>query len=543
MNRLISAASMAVAAALGVQSASAAETSPKPIERPAVKLTAMSVAQPVNGAQSLSEIEIGYSRYEPAFYTGFAPRIEEAERLHVRLGRGNQVRMTAVLADRTLIDYTRDLAARRDAYRDAVASGVVELTQNDGFAPFLAKLDEVDLDALVDAEADLTEAEVRERNLALMERLNPERVFRISLPLDTLIAAWSAEVKAAGNLNDLTRRMLADAMLPTRLHVRKLTPAQVNNLDALVVLARADADPATLRDGYASLIEDLAPGIYPRVGDRLEFDEFTAIHPVGSWNQYVVHEGRKIPMYPSPGRRAFMTHQRTKTPDHVPTNLAYSYSPWLPYQHVGSRLHNSFHTLWWQMTPRSAEIIPDELSVDDQVDRNGNPHKFLWILSRGPMSSGCTHVNLGHILEMRQMLPTEPADMFDVEVFINKSHLFDVFDIDGDMTPEVMGVEYFVAYSLRNKRPHRLRAPVERTAYYDWLYGGALRLDANGEGYFENVQDARFDGARAKDGERYERIELYEAPLEPQRYQFFAPEPIDYVKELRRAGVARQPGG
>ena len=40
-----------------------------------------------------------------------------------------------------------------------------------------------------------------------------------------------------------------------------------------------------------------------------------------------------------------------------------------------------------------------------------------------------------------------------------------------------MGVRYFVAYSLRNKKPDKLRAPTERRAYYDWLYGGELGLD------------------------------------------------------------------
>ncbi len=98
------------------------------------------------------------------------------------------------------------------------------------------------------------------------------------------------------------------------------------------------------------------------------------------------------------------------------------------------------------------------------------------------MSHGCTHVNAGHIAELRQMLPAETERLYDVDVFYNQSQLYDVFDIDGDLAPEVMGVRYFVAYSLRGKTPDRLRAPIERHAYYDWLYAGELDYDAADRG-------------------------------------------------------------
>jgi hypothetical protein len=40
--------------------------------------------------------------YEPSFYTGFAPRTQDPERVHIELARGNQVRVTVVLGDRDL---------------------------------------------------------------------------------------------------------------------------------------------------------------------------------------------------------------------------------------------------------------------------------------------------------------------------------------------------------------------------------------------------------------------------------------------------------
>ncbi len=88
----------------------------------------------------------------------------------------------------------------------------------------------------------------------------------------------------------------------------------------------------------------------------------------------------------------------------------------------------------------------------------GQPFRYLWLLSRGPMSHGCTHVNAGHIAELRQMLPAETSS--SVRGRPLPQHVaprYDVFDIDGDFTPEVMGVRYFIAYSLKDNQPDRLR--------------------------------------------------------------------------------------
>ena len=39
-----------------------------------------------------------YDRREPSFYTGFAPRSQDPDRVHLQIGRGNQLRITAVLS-------------------------------------------------------------------------------------------------------------------------------------------------------------------------------------------------------------------------------------------------------------------------------------------------------------------------------------------------------------------------------------------------------------------------------------------------------------
>jgi hypothetical protein len=496
------------------------------------------VASDPDAPVDLSQYGVFYERYEPTFYTGFAPRTEDPRRLHLHVGRGNQLRVTLVLSDQVLDDYASDLLARYQTYRQLIDEGTVKLTQNTSFEEFEKTILDAGLEDMVNAEAGLSSARLRERNLELMERLNRGRVFRIRIPVDKLIRRWTAELRTEDRkpLNKERRLELLNAMLPTRLWITELDPAASRALEDLIgqVPDGGEADVGALAAPFLALLDEISHGIYPRNGDHLEFAELTAIHPVGTFNSYTIYKGRKIPQYPTPGRRALTHHQRTKTVDHIPDVVVYSYSPWIPYMHVGKRMHNSFHTLWWRMNPGRTGFLPDELKGKDRTSRDGGNYQFLWLLSRGPMSHGCTHVNAGHIAELRQLLPSEPEKMEQVDTFINKSHLFDVFDIDGDLEPEVMGVRYFVAYSLRNKKPNKLRAPTERRAFYDWLYGGELEYRADGSGWFADIRDGAFVGRKARDGRRYQDIDLYEAAYEAERVQFYELVDIKFARELRR---------
>jgi hypothetical protein len=154
------------------------------------------------------------------------------------------------------------------------------------------------------------------------------------------------------------------------------------------------------------------------------------------------------------------------------------------------------------------------------------------------MSHGCTHVNAGHIAELRQILPAETEHLYAVDAFFNRSYEYDVFDIDGDFTPEVMGVHYFIAFNLVvDRHPHRLRVANERRAYYDWLYGGDLRFQEDGRGYFEAIRDGRFVDRTAKEGREYGRIALFEAAYEPEKVQFYQLVDIPFARELRQVAL------
>ncbi|MGI9373024.1 MAG: hypothetical protein ACR2OJ_11055, partial [Hyphomicrobiales bacterium] len=285
------------------------------------------------------------------------------------------------------------------------------------------------------------------------------------------------------------------------------------------------------------LLNKLTGRHYPLIDGKFPFTEFTAISPIGSFHGYTKHKGQKIHLYPTPGRRALTTHQRSKTVDHIPDKVIYSYSPWIPYMHVGKKMHNSFHTLWWRMEPSKAKFLPASMRTAPEPDRTGKKYKYMWLLSRGPMSHGCTHVNTGHIGELRHILPSDTTRLYEIDVFLNKSHQFDVFDIDGDMTPEVMGVEYFYAYQLKNKRPAGLRAPAERNGFYKWLYGGALTINADGTGVFKEAEGGKFINRKPVKGQKHKNLRLYEAAFAPQNLQFYKNKGIPFARELRKVSA------
>jgi hypothetical protein len=456
------------------------------------------------------------------------------------VGRGNQLRATLVLSDEVLEAYLRDIHVRYTTYRDMIDSGKLKLTQNKGFEEFEKTV--LGLADAVKEEAEMTQEAIISRNLELMARLNPDRIYHINIEVNRVIDHWLASNSGLVPAKPDKKQRLAalNALLPTRLWLSSLDKETSSRLDALLSRAAKGANAEALAEDYLALLDHVSGGIYPRTGNRFDFYEFTAIYPIGTFNGYTnCGKGIRVPLYPTPGKWTLTTHQRSKTVDHIPEISIYSWFPWIPYMHVGKKLHNSFHTLWWRMEHAKTAFLPEELKKPEIKSREGKEYRYIWLLSRGPMSHGCTHVNGGHILELRQLLPSSAKEIYNVEFFLNNSCLFDVFDIDGDLSPEVMGVRYYVAYTLKNKKAGQLRAPMERRPYYKWLYGGILKYDADGRGYFENIRDSRFIGKKSVNGNEYKKIPLYEAEMEPFRLQFFAMKStseIPKVRKLRQAG-------
>ncbi|MGI9374175.1 MAG: hypothetical protein ACR2OJ_16935, partial [Hyphomicrobiales bacterium] len=284
---------------------------------------------PAHATSPEADYGIFYQRYEPTFYTGFAPRTQDPSRIHIRVGRGNQVRLTTVLSDEAIDAYARDLVVRYHTYKGLIDTGKLVLTQNKGFEDFARIMAKHQVEKITQGQAGLSAEERRMQNLALIRALNPGRVFDIQLDLDEVIAHWldgltKADFKAPSKARQLD---IINAMLPTRLHFAALKPETRKELKKLlkkVNIAESGGKPAQIfeaRADYVMLLNKLTGRHYPLIDGKFTFTEFTAIYPIGSFNGYTKHKGQKIPLYPTPGRRALTTHQRSKTVDHIPDKV------------------------------------------------------------------------------------------------------------------------------------------------------------------------------------------------------------------------------
>lgn len=486
-----------------------------------------------------------FFRLEPSFYTGFAPRCQDPRRIHIHLGRGNQVRVTVVLSDHIIDEYISDLAFRYRIYEELISSFRISLSQNMGFEKFKVEILKDEILSLAKQRGSLDKAGYRKISLEKLNKLNPGKLFHIKIDFEKRMRDWSAQLSSIdmkkASSNDILD--LINDMLPTRLTITDLSTEmkkRLNNIIGLYAQFEKSKDPNLWASYYLAAVDLfnlVTDGIYSFKGKTLDFYEFTAIYPVGTLNQFAKFDGQEIPLYPCPGKRRLQVHQRSRVVDHIPDAACYGYLPWIPYMHVGKKLHNSFHTLWFNIDTRKNRFIPDEWKRNNIDSRSGKPYPHLWLVSRGPMSHGCTHVNAGHISELRQILPSKEEALLKVLTYRNKSHHFDVFDIDGDGNPEVMGVKYFFAYSLRGKKPHKMRAASDRKSFYKWLYKNGYHENEQGRIIFDEVVASNFHGKKAVKGEAYKSIPLYEADYTPETIQFYKSSSIPFVRELRRVST------
>lgn len=501
---------------------------------------------PDEGAVSPPLPGVYFYRIEPSFYTGFAPRCQDPERIHIHLGRGNQLRVTIVLSDAIINTYLPDLAYRYRVYAQLVEDGVLTLTQNTGFEQFHAAIMKEKILDLAGLKEKMGATAYRQLSLEMLKRLNPKRVFHIHIDFDQRMHQWAPLLNPyLGKKPSMAECLdLINQMLPTRMTLSELfgeLRTKLNRAITLYAVYEEGQRKTIFWDKFyraaVDLFETATRGIYPLRGTDLDFYEFTAIYPVGTANAFTQHEGVSIPQYPYPGKRPLIHHQRTRVVDHIPDIPCYGYLPWIPYMHVGDRLHNSFHTLWFNIDTRTNRFIPDEWKSHTRGSRTGEAYPHLWLLSRGPMSHGCTHVNAGHISELRQILPSNEALLKKVVTYRNRSDQFDVFDIDGDGSPEVMGVAYFYAYSLRSKKPHQMRTPSDRESFYQWLYRKGYHYAPDGRVVFDKAVASKFIGKRAVKGKAYKDISLYEADYVPETIQFYKMISIPFARELRRISL------
>ncbi len=515
------------------------------------------VAAPVRAALEASETTwdgseppqgVYFHWYEPSFYAGFAPRTQDPSRLHIELSRGNQVRVTVVLGEPELDAYLDDLALRRKTYQEMIDAGVIQLSTNSSYERFTKALDEAGVADTLAARASMAPDAFRQKTVDAMARLNPERVFRITMPVDGILARWHALL--AGGLASPTARLDAvNAILPGRVDVTDLSPT-VEAALTRAVEAAGQGGPTTpaFRDAALAVLDAATGGHYRVVGSNVEAVEFTAIYPAGTVEGTTTYQGERIPEFGVTGIWPLIRREKgrgqTGMVDYLSLNPGYGFITLLGYQYAGGISYNAFHNAGVRCELGSTPFLP---AAWRKVagERSGKPYQNLWIISRGPTSHGCTRLASGHMSELRQIVPSEDEGMVRVVSYRNLPQCFDLFDVDGDGTPEVMGVQYYLAYKSNEHTPVKAYVSNRREPYYRWLYGDRVELAEPGRTRIKGVPVCRFDGRKAVEAQVVPEAPLYEPTFTPEAIQFYTVKPASFDspagfelnRELRKIGA------
>jgi hypothetical protein len=488
--------------------------------------------------------------YEPSFYTGFAPRTQDRDRVHLELGRGNQQRLTIVLGPDELDAYLDNLLARRDIVREMVDQGVIELTTNLEFDRFVETLETAGVEAAAGSRSTMDEAAYRAKSVEIMEQLNPGRVFHIEIPAERIVTDWHAALTDMGEKpNQLDA---ANAVLPGRVNLYELDQAQKAELTKAIGMIQSGtgADDPAWSEQTLAFLELATSGRYPVVDGAVKAVEFTAIYPAGTAKAWASYKGHKIPEFGVAGVWPLVPRKHGKgimgMVDYLSTNPGYGFIPLLGYQYAGGIAYNAIHNAGVRSQLNATNYLPGNWR---KVPGERNPEKNyenLWVGSRGPASHGCTRLPSGHMSELRDALPSTSEDMEGVPNFRNKNQCYDVFDIDGDGTKEVMGVQYYLAYWGKKHLPVAAYAPNSREGFYAWLYGDNISLGPVGEATIKEVPVCRFEGLKkAVEAEVLTDVPLYEAPYARESIQFYLPKTVNFQtrpgfelnRELRRVGA------
>ncbi len=529
-----------VAVALLVLAAAASATAP-PAARAALEAgdTTWDGSEPPQG--------VYFHWYEPSFYAGFAPRTQDPSRVHIELSRGNQVRVTMVVGDAELDAYLGDLDERRRVVQEMIDAKAIQPSTNLVWERYLKRLEETGVAAAVAARGS-GGAAYRGKSLEIMKALNPERVFSIRMPLDAVAARWHAVLTRGDQGGETARLDAANAALPGRINLTTLAAEVDAALGQAVDAARAGkADAAAFQSATQAFIERASAGRYRVVDRAVVATELTAIYPAGTVEGTTTYKGERLPDFGVTGVWPLIRRTQgrgvTGMVDYLSPNPGYGFISMLPYQHAGGITYNAFHNAGVRCQLNSTPFLP---SAWRKVagERSGKPYENLWIISRGPTSHGCTRLASGHMSELRQIVPSESDVLTRVQTFRNLPGCYDVFDIDGDGTGEVMGVRYYLAYKSDEHTPVRAWVSNRREPFYRWLYGDNIAYGEPGKARIKAAPVCRFVGRKAVEADVLRDVPLYEATFEPEAIQFYrtkvafdgAPG-FELNRELRKIGA------
>ena len=491
--------------------------------------------------------------YEPSFYTGFAPRTQDPSRPHIQVSRGNQVRVTVVLGNQELDAYLDDLLLRQKTYQELIDKKVIELTTNKEYERFVDKLAQAGVADAARARASMGPDAYRAKTIEIMSALNPDRVFRVHVPLDGLLARWHAQLAAmdaTAGASTAQKLDAANALLPGRVNLYQLSPELDAALAHAAELARTGKpDAPAFRDAAVAFLDKATNGHYAVRDGFVQAVEFTAIYPAGTIDGTTTYKGELLPEFGVTGVWPLIPRTQGRgilgMVDYLSPNPGYGFITMLPYQHAGGIEYNAFHNAGVRCGLGETPFLP---SAWRKVMGERNPKKAyqnLWIISRGPTSHGCTRLGSGHMSELRQIVPASSKVLEQVDSFRNLPQCFDVFDIRADGAPAVMGVQYYLAYKNKDHTPIRSYVTNKREPFYRWLYGDDVNLAPVGQVTLKEVPICRYVGKKAEEAQTLTNVPLYEAPYATESIQFYTIKPVAFDsaagfelnRELRKVGT------
>jgi hypothetical protein len=312
-------------------------------------------------------------------------------------------------------------------------------------------------------------------------------------------------------------------------------------------------DAAAFRPKALAFFHSVTGGIYDVEDGRIDYYEYTAIYPAGTYDKTTVHAGRVIPEITTPGIWFFQPRMHgtgmVGMVDYISGAGYYGLIPMFPYEYASGSSYNSIHNTGISNWIQGHALLPREWARYTQGSRNGKPFNRMSMTSRGPVSHGCTRLNNGHLAELRELLPSTSQQIEGVVNYRNISHCYDVFDRRGDGDVEIMGVQYYIAYRHTDARVAKeIWAQNNRKDFYEWLYAGEMNFGSIGQVTFDDVCEAKFVKRKTLEGKHWQGLTLYEAPYQPETVQFYKIKGVpslsdagmEFNRELRRVGYGYQ---
>lgn len=491
--------------------------------------------------------------YYPSFYTGFAMRSQFPERIHVRLARGNQTRVSVILDDQTLQDYLYDLVARSEFYSRVTAGPLniqpakAQLTPQVSYFQQIVSSNQYRISDV--ARQSLSAEQLYSKSLSILKELNAGRIFDLNIDLKREFNKWKTDVQSEGSAQSIVSNanktvQFINHLVFGRINFTEKPSAEVMSLFTSAVQSALDNESdsafipkalalfkAVTGTKYAFRVlnaqgQFVSPIQCSVQSCRLVYPEFTAIYPTGTAMASTSDEfGNRINLFATPGLWNFLAYGGSREVDNIRDEPYYGYIPKMDYEGIGNGYHNP--AVRFYAPPAS---LKQALGVP-------SAHNTLWSVKRGGVSHGCARLPTGHMWELRHIFPVENSKMTKVHFFGNNSQDFDVYDVDGDGQVEVMGVEYMISYGLQGTEGLAKRegtdmkvSGVRKRDFYTDLYGArnVFEVDASERYFFINPKTSLpsyLDYKRKSVSTRVTiqgKIPLYEQTFEREKVQFYA---------------------